>query len=759
MLTKEKLIKLNNYMLGLGEPIEKNAVGYNKPDYYKMYYISHVKSATNLTDQDCCIICYTLAHYQNTQLKKYKQEIIDTLTYYLDLFNEVDPINLGSILSVSDHPSDELRKNKLKLISKNDTGIIVKFNEYVEGFNPYKLGCAWQNGGIYVPYSCYNAFIAAVSNVGKYGYESTPIIDFIVSQHCTNNIQSTITCTNLHKVNKYGLLEFKIDTNTQELAGILWALKTKEDCVKYVDNKTDSSYMIISISYSQVKKFIEEIKKLNIQVDEKDALAEVEQFDNDNTAQLVDYTKFQLPFQPYQFQIDDAKKIITKKRALLGHEMGCGKTFISVLLGESLDNTTKLVVCPESLRLNWKKEILQVNPSVDIQILTSGKDEITAKDWIICGYSLLYKFVEQLKEKINCIFVDECQYCKSVGTGGIPTSKRAEAVIQLALSVEYCYLLSGTPVPTRNMDLFNILRMLRCEKFNWLDIKRTYFAYGNKYCDGKHNYFGWDFSGNSNSDELHAILSKDMVRRLKKDVLPDLHKQRQFVPLDTKFTKEYKDIERRLFYPEDGDTYMGLAMTGRRLLSKSRVDDAIDLVESLIESENSVVVVTLFKETEELLLQHFQDASVIIGGMSDEEKQMNIDLFQHKKTNVCILNLICGGVGLTLTAAHTMVIVDYDWTPSNMIQVEDRICRTGQDQFCTIYYLYSEKSIIDATFIEMISNKSDNISLVVDNAENDFNLIEQKTNSNIYLAVLKEKIKEEKDKIKKSTKTTKKKKA
>ena len=40
--------------------------------------------------------------------------------------------------------------------------------------------------------------------------------------------------------------------------------------------------------------------------------------------------------------------------------------------------------------------------------------------------------------------------------------------------------------------------------------------------------------------------------------------------------------------------------------------------------------------------------------------------------------VIAGGLGLTLTRAHNMIICDYDWTPSNMVQVEDRICRSGQ---------------------------------------------------------------------------------
>jgi SWI/SNF-related matrix-associated actin-dependent regulator 1 of chromatin subfamily A len=418
----------------------------------------------------------------------------------------------------------------------------------------------------------------------------------------------------------------------------------------------------------------------------------------------------------------------------------CGKTLISVLVGSSLFNMPKLVVCPASLRLNWYREITTVCPDADVQIQLNAEAPHFGKDWTIIGYGSVAKFLDDLKKYFNCIFVDECHACKSVNNWGNPTSKRAKSVLELADAVEYCYPLTGTPLPSHNIDLYNILKMLKCEAFDFNN-KWAFLNFANKFCDPKETYFGKDFSGNSNSDQLHALLSNIMVRRLKKDVLPNLKKQRQFIPLDPHFKREYMNIEKRLYEPENGDTYMGLAMTGRKMLSIYKLDAAIELAETLLDAGESVVIVTNFVDSADLLKDHFKDnCCEIRGGMSDQSKQQAIDDFQNKKKTVCVLNMQAGGVGITLTAAHTMIIIDYAWVPSDMVQVEDRICRTGQTENCMIYYVYCMNSILDSLFIEMISSKSANIDTVVDNVDNTFDLQSEKDTHFTFIDALKDRI-------------------
>lgn len=456
--------------------------------------------------------------------------------------------------------------------------------------------------------------------------------------------------------------------------------------------------------------------------------------------------------QVYDIAIDDAEIHNFVCNGIVVHN--CGKTFISTLVGLSLD-MPKVVVCPESLRLNWKRELERTAKGQDIEIVYSKDKKISWGDWTIMGYHTATKFADKIAEKgIQCMFIDEAHNVKAVNNYGKPASKRAEALVNLARKMPYTYLLSGTPMPTRNKDLYNEFIMLG--EIN-PDAPYAFHSFGKKYCNATNNGFGWDYNGSSNTEELHEKLNKYMTRRLKSDVLPDLKKQRQFIPLE-EISKEYKDIEKRLADMEDEDTYMGLAMTGRRILSEVKVKPTKDLAETFVNSDESVVIVTEFNETMDKFIEAFGDeACYIRGGMSDTAKQKAIDDFQSGKKKVCILNTIAGGVGITLTKAHNMIVCDYDWTPANMTQVEDRICRTGQTECCNIYYMYCENALLDKLFVDMITNKSANIDKVVDNSENTVDLRGTKETSSSYLDLLKERIKEEKMKEKSGKKRSSKK--
>ena len=214
--------------------------------------------------------------------------------------------------------------------------------------------------------------------------------------------------------------------------------------------------------------------------------------------------------------------------------------------------------------------------------------------------------------------------------------------------------------------------------------------------------------------------------------MPHLTKQRIPIMIDGPLNTEYRKIERSFMHPDVDSNYLGLAQTGRRLLSISKVKPAIEYADTLLDDEESVVLVTLFDESMEIMKKYYKDRGCYIhGGMSDKAKQKAIDDFQTGKKNVCCINLLAGGIGVTLTQAHNMIIFDFDWTPANMTQVEDRICRTGQGEHCNIFYLVHERSLFDIVFMGMLSEKSRNIDLVVDAADNTMDMREMKASENL----------------------------
>jgi SNF2 family DNA or RNA helicase len=273
--------------------------------------------------------------------------------------------------------------------------------------------------------------------------------------------------------------------------------------------------------------------------------------------------------------------------------------------------------------------------------------------------------------------------------------------------------------------------------------KYAFHQFGLDFCNATQTEFGWNYNGTSNREYLHQILRKYMIRRLKKNVLPHLRKQRQFIPI-AEISAEYKKVEKEVGMLEPGVEFMGKTTKARRLLSRVKIKPAIDLAENYVSSDESIVVVTEFRETLEKIAGHFgKNACTICGDMTDKEKQKAIDDFQSGKKKVCVINMIAGGVGVTLTKAHNMIICDYDWTPANMVQVEDRICRAGQQECCNIYYLYCENSLLDKAFVRMISRKSEDVDRVVDNSHNTNDFEREKNESMLYYEFLSRQYEEE----------------
>lgn len=396
----------------------------------------------------------------------------------------------------------------------------------------------------------------------------------------------------------------------------------------------------------------------------------------------------------------------------------CGKSFESVVVGESIPGK-KLVVCPPSLRFNWKKEIKNVNPRADVQILYSKDKYHTSADWTIIGYPSLDKHLENLmKDNIKTIFYDEAHFVQAT-TRGYAGSKRAKAAIKLSEVAEYVYPITGTPKTNRNKNLFNILKLM---KHPITQGDKAYENYANRYCGGCYSNGNVD-NKNSHDRELNKRIEPWMVRRLRKDVLPNLTKQRIIVDAEVNLNeyeeamKKYREIKKdpTLTGREKYSASLGEMQKARVSLAKEKVKTTIELINDFIASEQSVVVITCFTSVVKAIEDKYKDKCVkIVGGMSDKSKAEAEEKFQSGEVPILVMNIVAGGVGLTFTKAHIAIVNDYDFTPGNMVQAEDRICRVGQKEHCLIYYISAIGSLLDESFMSMISEKSESINAVID---------------------------------------------
>jgi SWI/SNF-related matrix-associated actin-dependent regulator of chromatin subfamily A-like protein 1 len=121
------------------------------------------------------------------------------------------------------------------------------------------------------------------------------------------------------------------------------------------------------------------------------------------------------------------------------------------------------------------------------------------------SYDLAMKRYEEIEMKgFKICIADEAHYLKS------RDAKRSKHLIPILTRAKRCILISGTPMLSRPVEIFNLLKILRP------DIINNFADYASRYCNPKETPYGMDYSGNSCTKELHYILSQSvMIRRLK----------------------------------------------------------------------------------------------------------------------------------------------------------------------------------------------------------------------------------------------------
>ena len=695
VLSKEHLMNLNNVMLGLGAPVEIDGKGYNQVDYGKMYYLS---SKSEISDNEAFVLASTLWKYTNTQLAQRKDQIKATMDYYQKTVKEVKVIefnrqyirlswNYNKV--VSEFIKFSMNKDDFKWLRPDGNWVLeVKWT----GIQPL-LDVFQQNG-----YTT-QAILIVQDNLDKLlGNEPQPEPEDIIVR-----ISRPAGCIDTFLID--------VPYNAQVVSAIkrvpyTYFNKGEKTWECYIENalKLYNEFKNLNmkeLDYSQLEPWAKLVSSWNKSYD------------------LVDLNNYSLKFTPYNFQPEDSKKLLELKVGLNGNDMGCGKTFEQVIIGESLP-MKKLVICPPTLRINWKKEILAVNPQAKVNILYSADDFKVVDGWNIIGYNSLDKFLDQLEAQLfQVIMIDEAHYIQAVSNAGTPESKRAYAVLRLAATANYVYPITGTPKTNRNKNLFNILRVIRhpLTRGKW-----AFSNYGRTYCDAQNNGWGWDYNGNTNDEDLNQQLTPYMVRHLKKDVLPHLKKQRIVQPVEVDLREYRYEISEYLKNRSNKNAEdLARLMRARKILATQKVGESIDFAKDIIAQDKKVVIVTCFKDVVKAIEKAFGSNCVkLVGGMSDEAKDKAITEFQYGEPQVMAMNIVAGGVGVTLTKAYNMIINDFDWTPGNLTQAEDRICRGGQvEEYCNIYYLYASGADMDEVFADTLSYKFETINATVDGGSGD----------------------------------------
>jgi non-specific serine/threonine protein kinase len=403
---------------------------------------------------------------------------------------------------------------------------------------------------------------------------------------------------------------------------------------------------------------------------------------------------------------------------ILADDMGLGKTvqalsFLQYYI-ETHGKLNALVVCPTTLMFNWENEIKKFTPILTYHIHHGGdrsreKEKIKSFNVIITTYGTLRSDIKLFVEnEFDYVILDESQAIKN------PASKVTRAAGLLKAKHRLC--MSGTPLQNNTFDIFAQMNFLNPGMLGSIEHFRNEFAIPID-----------KFGEKEQKDHLRKILFPFILRRTKEQVAKDLPEK-----VETVLFCEMEDEQRKIYdaYRNDfRDKILGTIeeqgiqksqLTILQGLMKLRqICDSPAILNETEKFENhSIKLEELAREITENISDHkalvfsqFLGMLALIkeklkgldvkfeyfdGSTSAQDREKAIQNFQNNnEVRVFLISLKAGGVGLNLTAADYVYIVDPWWNPAVEQQAIDRTHRIGQTKNIFAYRMICKDTIED----------------------------------------------------------------
>ena len=403
---------------------------------------------------------------------------------------------------------------------------------------------------------------------------------------------------------------------------------------------------------------------------------------------------------------------------ILADDMGLGKTVQALSMlshyAEEAGNLTALVVCPTTLIYNWENEIKKFTPSLTMQIhhgSTRSKDPqfLLKSNVIITTYGTLRSDIQMLLSiNFDYVVLDESQAIKN------PFSKVTKAAGLLKAKNRIC--MSGTPLQNNTFDIFAQMNFLNPGLLGSVEFFRNEFS----------NPID-KFGEQDQKDHLRKLLYPFILRRTKEQVAKDLPEKTEtilYCEMDKKqrnIYESYRHAYRDKILGVIDDQGVGRSqltilqglMKLRQICDSPAIlneeekypNESIKLEEltrEIIENigDHKALVFSQFLGMlaliKEKLIENNIQFEYFDGSTPAHERQKAIENFQNNdECRVFLISLKAGGVGLNLTAADYVYIVDPWWNPAVEQQAIDRTHRIGQTKNIFAYRMICKDTIED----------------------------------------------------------------
>ena len=407
---------------------------------------------------------------------------------------------------------------------------------------------------------------------------------------------------------------------------------------------------------------------------------------------------------------------------ILADDMGLGKTLqtIAFLTSQVTEDSRVLILAPSGLIYNWADEFRKFAPQLDLAVihgLKANREAILSENHqiYVTSYATFRQDSELYQEMaFDFLFLDEAQVMKNAQT------KIAQSLRQFV--VPAVFALSGTPIENHLGELWSIFQIVLP---GLLPSKKEFMKLP--------------------ADRVAQFIKPFVMRRKKEEVLtelPDL--------IEVVYKNELEDQQKAIYLAQLQQMRDRLAQVTDQEFQRSRVeilsglmrlrqicdtpalfmddyqgssgklDSLRDLLLQVADGGHRVLIFSQFKGMLEKIEQELPNLGLtsfkITGSTPDQDRQEMTKIFNQWERDIFLISLKAGGVGLNLTGADTVILVDLWWNPAVEAQAIGRAHRMGQERKVEVYRLIT-RGTIEEKIQELQEQKKHLVSQVLDGTE------------------------------------------